>query len=220
MSKRFGRILFMLLLLCGSASGQTFVFEVGGGLASHYGSSRSIGAFRIGAGCELALNEQWSVTPSLVYYAKGWKDKNQEVLVYDDKGNVQLDENGNEIKGVMNVTSNTNYVELPIVMNYRLSMGNAQAVILSAGPYVAYGVGGKAKTYGDTKQTGAARYYYAHSTFSQDNMHRFDAGVTAGGSYAFSEQFSAGICADFGLANVNTTGSKNLSVVVSLAYRF
>lgn len=219
MRRKFGWTVLLLLLSCG-VSAQTLIFEVGGGLASHYGSSRTIGAFRLGLGYELELDNQWSVTPSLVYYAKGWKDKNQEVLVYDDKGNVQLDKEGNEMKGVMNVTTNTNYVELPVVLNYRIAMDNVHNVVISAGPYVAYGVGGEAKTYGDTKQTGAARYYYTHPIFSQKNMHRFDTGITAGANYSFTQQFSAGVLADFGLANVDTSGSKNLSMVVSLAYRF
>jgi len=219
MRTKIGWTVLLLLLSCG-VNAQTLIFEVGGGLASHYGSSRSIGAFRLGLGYELELDRQWSVTPSLVYYAKGWKDKNQEVLVYDEKGNVQFDKDGNEIKGVMNVTSNTNYVELPVVMNYRIALDNIHTLIFSMGPYVAYGIGGNAKTYGDTKQTGAARYYYAQSTFSQDNMHRFDAGLTTGVNYSFTEDFTAGVLTDFGLAKVNTSGSKNLSVVISLAYRF
>lgn len=220
MMRRIGCLMALLLIGVVGLSAQNLFFEAGGGIASHYGGTRSIGAFRIGLSYEYELGLHWSVKPGLMYYAKGWKDKNKEVLVYDDDGNVQLDEDGKEIKGVMNVTSNTNYIELPILVNYNISLAGYNDLLLSAGPYIAYGIGGKAKTYGDTEQSGAARYYYSHSTFDQDDMHRFDAGITAGATLLFNEHYCIGVLGDFGLTNVTTGGSKNLALIVTLAYKF
>lgn len=218
--KRTLSLLSLLLFLVLSAPAQNLVFHLGGGLASHYGgSTRNIGAFKIGLGYEIEMNGLWSIEPGIVYFAKGWKDKDSEVTVYDDEGNVVYDDNGNAMRGEMNVTSNTNYIEVPVLFNYYVPLGSPHYLAFSAGPYVAIGVGGKAKTSGDTEQEGAARYYYEHSTFDQPDMHRFDAGITVGISYELNRQFDAGVRADFGLANVSRSGAKNIAVLLSFAYR-
>lgn len=200
-------------------SAQHLIFHTGGGLTSHYGgSTKNIGAFKIGAGYEFELNQTLSIEPSLLFYAKGWKDKDKTVLIYDAQGNVVYDDLGNPMTGKMNVTSNTNYLVLPIVFNYYIPLSIPNYIIFTAGPYVAYGVGGKVKTRGDTSASGAARYYYDHNTFSQSDMHHFDAGITTGIGYEFNRQFDAGIETDFGLVNVNTAGAKNFSILLTLAY--
>ena len=197
-----------------------FVFKIGGGLASHYGSSaKNIGAFQIGIGYDYRLGGPWSVEPALLYYAKGWKNKDREVNYYDNKGNLVYDDNGNIRKGVMNVTSNTNYIELPILIHFNIPESLDRKFTLSAGPYFAYGIGGKTKYKGDTEQTGAARYYYDHNSFDQEDMHRFDFGITTAIDYHFMNAFSAGIATDWGLANVNKDGKKNISISLVLAYR-
>ncbi|MDD7251259.1 MAG: porin family protein [Prevotellaceae bacterium] len=212
--------LALLLLSMASASAQYLVFHVGGGLASHYGgSTRNIGAFKVGAGFEVELSQTLSIEPSLLYYAKGWKDHDLTVPLLDDEGHQLYDDNGNARYGKMNVTTNTNYIVLPVLLNYYLPLGRPHYIVFSAGPYAAYGVGGKQKTKGDTSRSGAERYSYEVDAFDVAGAHRFDAGITAGVSYEFNRQFDAGLQADFGLLNVNRSGGKNFSLVLNLAYR-
>ena len=216
-------LLTILLCFCIATylQADNLIFHIGGGLSSHYGgSTRNIGAFRIGMGYDIRLPQSWSIEPAAYFYAKGWKDKNKEVPMYDEDGNLVYDDNGNLITGVMNVTSNTNYLEIPILVHYHLTLPSEHIMTFSAGPYAAYGIGGNSKTSGDTEQSGADRFYHSHSTFSQDNVHRFDAGITAGISYCFTESIEAGFSCDFGLTNVKREGSKNVSAIITLSYRF
>ena len=217
---RLGLFLLLLLPVAGVSKAQDFVLRVGGGLSSHYGSStRNIGAFRIGAGCDVPLNAIWSIEPAVYYFAKGWKDKDQEVPAYDDKGNYVYDEDGNQVMGLMNVTSNANYIEIPVLLHYKWETNRDNNVLFSFGPYAAYGIGGKTKVSGDTEQTGVKRYYYDHSTFGQTGMHRFDAGLSIGASYRFAQQFEVGVLCDLGLTRTSRQGGKNMAVVLTLAYR-
>ena len=212
----------MLLTVTFSIEGKAddWVFQLGGGLASHYGgSTRNIGAFRIGVGYDFHLNSLWSIEPSLHYYAKGWKNKDREVPVYDDDGNYVYDEDGNQLKGMMGVTSNTNYIELPVLFRYKWETDTNNCILFSFGPYAAYGIGGKTKVNGDTEQTGVERFYYTHPTFSQKDMRRFDAGATVGIAYRFSQQFEVGVSCDFGLTKVSKQGGKNIAALLTLAYR-
>jgi hypothetical protein len=218
MKKQFLFLLFLLSGMTGAA--QNVVFHAGGGWASRYDSeTRLIGAFKLGLGYEIEMNGMWSIEPSLVYYAKGWKNKDRVVNLYDDDGNLVYDDNGNVRTGKMNVTCNANYIELPVMFNYYITLSQPHYLVLSAGPYAAVGVGGKTKTRGDTEQKGAERFFYSHSTFDLSDMHRFDAGLSVGVAYELNRKFDAGFSADFGLTNVNDAGRKNVSVILSLAYK-
>lgn len=218
------KILLLLCLALGTSAAlqaQRLVFQAGGGLSSHYGSSsRNIGAFKIGAGVEFELSQTLTVEPALLYFAKGWKNKDQTVFLYDDNGDILLDKDGNKRTGKMNVTSNANYIVLPVVFNYFIRLSSPHYIVLSAGPYAAYGIGGKTKTKGDTSQEDhKKRYYYDQSTFKMDGVHRFDAGITAGVGYEFNHIFDAGVEVDCGMLNVKKDGGKNLSLLLSFRYR-
>ena len=210
----------LLLLLLPMVQAQNIIFKVGGGWASHSNSdTRNIGAFKLGASYELELNGMWGIETGLYYFAKGWKDKDKTVIVYDENGNEVVDDDGNVLMGKMNVTSNANYIELPIQVNYYIPLSVGNYLSLSAGPYFAYGIGGKAKTSGDTERIGVERLYHEHSTFSQHGMHRFDTGIQTAISYEWNRRFSVGISADWGLTKVSTNGAKNISYILTLAYK-
>lgn len=69
------------------------------------------------------------------------------------------EETGKPLLGIKNRTATQNYIEVPLLFSYYWRMGESRYVVLSAGPYVAYGVGGKQKTKGDTEQSGVERYF-------------------------------------------------------------
>lgn len=217
------RISFLLFFSCAtllSASAQKVNFQVGGGLASHYGgSTRNIGAFKAGVSYEHELSGNFSIEPGVFFYAKGYKDKNEEVIMRDDEGNVVIDDNGEVLTGVKNVTTSAYYVEVPVLANYYIELSQLHYIELSAGPYAAVGVGGKRKTRGDTDQEAAKRYYYEKNTFSEDGVHRFDFGIEAGVSYEFNRSFAVGAQADFGLINFHKDGAKNISAVLTFTYK-
>ncbi len=213
-------IFCFLFFAINTISAQTLVFHAGGGWASHYGkSSKNIGAFKIGASLEFELNQRLTFEPGFLYVSKGWKDHDQTVLVYDDNGNIVYDNNGVPRMAQMNITNKTNYLVLPILVNYYIPLTIPHYVYFSIGPYFAYGIGGKARVSGDTSQQGAARFYYDHNIFDQENMHRFDAGITLGFGYEFNKNINAGLEGNFGLTNVNTSKRKNISFMLTLGYR-
>lgn len=217
-------LLSFLILVLGLAvrvGAQQLVFHAGGGLTSlSRGDTRSIGGFKIGVGVEWELSQTLTFEPGLLYFVKGWKDKDRMVYVYDEAGQIVLDDAGNERTGVMNVTSNANYLVLPLLLNYYIPLQLPHYIMFSAGPYVACGVGGKTKARGDTSQEGAARFYHDHNTFDQTDIHRWDAGITLGVGYEFNRMLNAGIETHLGLFNVNKNhSSRHLSFMLTLGYR-
>lgn len=218
MMKRILTLMISLLAL--AAQAQTWQLEVGGGLSSQYGSARPVGAYKIGVGYEYELDLHWTVTPSLVFYGKGFKSPDTMVPVLDDNGDPVYDEEGNPAQSVMSRSTSAEYIELPVLFRYYWRVGESRYVVFGAGPYLAVGIHGKVKTRGDAEQAGSEKLYYDSKTFKADGVHRFDAGIQGFAGYQFPNGLILGLEADFGLTRFSTSGGRNVSGLVSLAYRF
>lgn len=220
MMRRLLSILILFAALAAGCQAQSIHFKIGGGLASHYGHAQAIGAFKAGIGYEVELDQHWAFMPGIEVYGKGWKDPNQAVFVFDDKGEQLFDEEtGEPLIGIKNRTATQNYIQMPLLFSYYLRTGESRYVVFTAGPYVAYGISGKQKTKGDTERPGAEKLYYEKKTFKEPGTHRFDAGIQAMVGYQFPSGLTLGVEADFGLAKFNRAGARNISGLVSLGYK-
>lgn len=214
-------LLFLFLLFSSLTTlAQNLQFKFGGGLASHYGDFRPVGAFRIGVGYEIEFDQHFTFTPGLTVYGKGWKERDVEVFAYDDDGNQLYDEDtGLPLTGLMNRSGTQNYIQLPLIFSYYLRTGESRYIVFSAGPYAAVGVSGHVTTKGDTKRPGAERYFYEKKTFSEGGIKRFDAGIQAMVGYQFPIGLTVGAEADFGLIKVNSRGDRNISGILTIGYK-
>lgn len=214
-------ILPLLLLLPLTATAQGIHLKFGGGLSSHYGSDQMIGAFKIGIGYEVELTQHWSFTPGIEVYGKGAKNPNQTAYVFDPNHNQLYNpDTGQPLTGIINRSATQNYLEVPLLISYYLRTAPSSYIIVSAGPYLAYGLSGKQKTKGDTQQSGSQRYYYEQKTFNEPGTHRFDCGVQTYLGYQFPSSVSVGLEADWGIAKFNTAGRRNVSALIALGYKF
>lgn len=212
-------LLSLLLLLALPGCGQGLHFKFGGGLSTHYGRAKCVGAFKAGIGYGLEIDQHWVFTPTLEIYGKGWKDPNETVFVFDRDGKQVMNDDGTPRTGVKNRSATQNYLQLPLLFSYYLRTGQSRYVVFSLGPYLAYGITGKQKTKGDTGKTGAETLYYEEKTFNEPGTHRFDCGLQALAGYQFPSGVIVGVEADFGLAKFNDRGDRNLSALLSVGYR-
>lgn len=162
--------------------------------------------FNGGVNAEIPLADEFYIQPGLLFTTKGAKADNNS----DSKINIS-------------------YLELPVNFLYKPILG-AGKLLLGAGPYAGYALGGKFKGNNgdidlefDSKLTTAeaAKYFY---TFK-----RFDFGANLLVGYEFSNKFSAQLNAQLGLANISPKvdgfdsddyKTKNTGFGVSLGYRF
>lgn len=219
MRKRIGLVLLAMALVV-TASAQTFQLKVGGGFASQYTDKKLVGSFKAGIGYEYEFDQHWTFNPSLLFVGKGWKDKDQMVPDFGPDGEPKKDENGQIIMSRMGRSVAANYLELPLVINYYLRLGESRYIVLGAGPYVACGLMGKVKTKGDGRRQGAEKLYYEEDTFELPGARRFDAGIQAQVGYQLPKGITVGVEADFGLTRYHADGGRNLSGLVSLTYAF
>jgi len=161
--------------------------------------------FNAGLNAEIPLADEFYIQPGLLFTTKGAKADNDDTKV------------------------NISYLELPVNFLYKPILG-AGKLLLGAGPYAAYALGGKIK--GDNGDmdlefesklatSEALQYFY---TFK-----RFDFGANLLVGYEFSNKFSAQLNAQLGLANISPKvdgfdsddyKTKNTGFGVSLGYRF
>ncbi len=155
--------------------------------------------YRFGVSADISIVNSFAISTGLYYSAKGAKSDGGFV---DDEGDF-VD---------AKVTFSPAYIELPIYASYRLNFAEASQLQINFGPYLAYGVNGKAKM-GDEKV----------DVFGDDGLRRFDAGLGVGAGYTY-QHFYVGFDYQFGLANIADTGGfgkiTNRNFNISVGYNF
>ncbi len=111
-------------------------------------------------------------------------------------------------------TSNLMYLQLPVHVGYKLTVAEATKIVFHAGPYAAYGIGGKSELTLDGKKE-------KENSFQKGLYKKFDFGVGLGVGAEFGK-IGVDLGYDFGLANINDGDGKirNMNAYLSLGYKF
>lgn len=120
------------------------------------------------------------------------------------------------------VTFNQMYLQLPVYAAYKLEVTPGMKIVFNAGPYIAYGVGGKVKWEnkvigGDGVMTRTEKL----NTFGDNGLKRFDVGLGGGVGAEFGQIF-AGLKYELGLANISrgSESYRNRNASLTVGYRF
>lgn len=169
--------------------------------------------FHIGVGADLEFVPNISLQTGLFYSTKGAKYHYDIPLVGDVEYNI-----------------NANYLHLPIHIAYKIDVTPGTKLVLHAGPYVAYGIGGKRKI--ESKYSADLDKFFGKqevNTFDKKFGYKpFDAGVGVGVGAEFGLIFFD-LGWDLGLTNIARNSGeiptykpniKNQSAYLSLGYKF
>lgn len=110
-------------------------------------------------------------------------------LSYTEKGGKKK---VTSLEGKKKMTYDLNYLEIPIVLKYIYDIDGHFTVQPYFGGYLACGISGKIKNYGERK---------AFNSFSDDAFQRFDGGLRFGIGAGY-EMFYADLAFDLGLSNI------------------
>lgn len=204
MKKSFFTLLIAFLAINGFAQKVSYGLKGGFNLAKQivkpgpFKADNLIG-FHAGAIVDIDFGNV-SIQPGLQYTVKGWQQKNELVNANQQSAGTSTDK------------FRYNYVELPINLLYNIKAADDTRVFAGGGPYIAYGVSGRATTYmGDydvfDSATGVKRLDYG-------------LGLTAGFQV---NSFLIGINADLGFANLSPAANaklKNSVLGFSVGYMF
>lgn len=196
---------------------------------------------RFGVGMEVPLNRLLSIQPSLYMSFKGGKDKNTSTYTYtNDDGTEKIIYKSTTCK------YRENYIELPVNLQFRVKIGQKNALLFAVGPYIAYGIGGNTVTektmitmdaiytdgqIHDTPNTTHTISREEGGTFSKDglNLHRFDAGLNTEFHIELSHVM-IGLYATEGLTSLDkndnnsfwdyTWSKRNIEIGLEVGYKF
>ncbi|MEG2855515.1 porin family protein [Bacteroides sp.] len=218
------KLTLSLLMLCGSLccfSQVKLKVQAGVGLTSITKSEDykpNIG-YRIGVGLEVPIDNMWSFQSTLFFLNKSFSF---------DKYIYQVLPPASGYYGIYNLSDskiNALYLQLPLQIAVRIPFHSQFGMQLSAGPYIAYGIGGKSWTrfafilreqiYKDPSQSVPINDLKRDKTdtFSDDGLKRFDLGLTLGLNFVYKRLF-AGVGFEYGLMPIATNMPKS-----PLAYR-
>ena len=224
-------ILFAACIGCGLLTDYRLECEVGMNISNW--TTDEVNAkvgFRVGVGTEYAFNDMWSLQPTLFFSTKGGKLDSGEIMGVNAK-----------------VTVNQMYLELPVMAAARFNVADNTNIVVSAGPYLAYGVGGKTKAtvkYQGQKATAKMNTFgkidkmtieaggqshdiplgdildpSEYDLSDMKGLNRFDFGLGVGVALEY-QKFIVGLDGQFGLTKLETDTGKNLNFAISVGYKF
>lgn len=177
-----------------------FGFRLGMAVASVHSDAAILDGSNPRVGLDVGVVVGTKIVPNTpLYFESG--------LSYTEKGG-KGDYQGSKF------TYSLDYLELPLLLKYKAAVAPDVTIDPFIGGYLALGVGGKIKDYGERE---------AYSSFGSDkaSFKRFDGGIRLGCGLSYN-MLSLGISYDIGLANVGhydfedtRTGSLNLNVGVT-----
>jgi hypothetical protein len=121
--------------------------------------------------------------------------------------------------GSLKYRENLMYLQLPVHYAYKLYATPGTRIVFHAGPYMAYGVGGRRKVTAGSFSDGNVK-----NVFGKGNMQykRFDAGLGLGAGAEFGP-ILLDLGWDMGLVNISRTRNgniKNQNAYLSIGYKF
>lgn len=173
-------------------------------------------AYKFSAGAQYVLNTTWALQSALEFVSIGGKD---------------------EIANIGKAEMNELYLQVPILVSARLPLGKHYHAALSAGPYIACGIGGKTSGEQFNEHSDGRDYRFKVDTFGSmqnGNMgtKRVDAGVMIGLAFEY-HRFILGAEVQIGLTKINEQINqiagypddqsylpKNLATFFCVGYRF
>lgn len=165
--------------------------------ATKLDDTKALPGFTMGVGADYAFNENWAFQPGIMITSKGFKVK----------------ENGRK------ATTRPIYLDIPILAAYKFDLTDNAKFVINAGPYLAFGLGGK---YKDDDNDDWKVFDKEGSDWD-----RFDLGLQWGLGVELGEHYLVNFTAQHGFISPvdayekgDKIHPKNMSFAIGVGYRF
>lgn len=197
-------VLTLVTFVASAQSTINWSVKAGVGIANFTGSdvedNKAKFGYKLGVGLECPFDQTWSLQTGLNLVSKGAKSDK-----YVEEG------------GEGQAKVNAMYLELPVMAAARFAVDNTTNIVISAGPYLGVGVGGKSKV---EAKSGGTKVTVEEDTFGDDALRRFDFGLGIGVAAEFN-RIVVGLDGQFGLNKLaKDVNAKNLSAFLTIGYKF
>lgn len=194
----------------------TIGIRTGGNLSTFTGDGtdnlKSRFGFNVGVNVDYSIIESFGIQTGLYFTTKGAKNEYVEDYSY---GYIS----GKE-------TANPMYLQIPVLASYRYNINDNLRWEFNAGPYFAFGVGGKLKDEWTVttidRRNSTIEAYEDEEDFFDDGINSFDMGIALGTGFTVNK-FYFGIQYEIGMTNIYDSSDysmKNSNFTFNIGYNF
>lgn len=156
--------------------------------------TKALPGFNLGVGMDYGFSENWSLQSGLMISSKGYKVK----------------------EGEYKETTRPIYLDIPILAAYKFNISDNTKFVINAGPYLAFGLGGKNKVDGVDE---------SEKVFGDNGWNRFDLGIQYGIGLELSDRYLINLTGQNGFICPWDTEDgedkpKNMTFSIGVGYRF
>jgi len=159
--------------------------------------AKALPGFHLGVGMDYGFSENWSLQSGLMISSKGYK-YDKDVLGADFK-------------------ARPIYLDIPILAAYKFNISDNTKFVINAGPYLAFGLGGKGKF--DVDGAEDIKVFKG-----EEGMSRFDLGIQYGIGLEISEHYLVNLTGQNGFIcpwDIDEGDKpKNMTFSIGVGYRF
>lgn len=156
-------------------------------------AAKIIPGYKIGGGIQYSFDEMWALQTSLYLSAKGARTEDKEAAY----------------------TTRQTYLELPIMAALKMELTDITTITFSAGPYMAYGIGGKVE-----KKDYTTKEITYRNSFDEQKLKRFDTGLGCSFNLGIN-RILLSMDFMFGFLKIKKdTRQRNLSSSICIGYKF
>ena len=177
----------------------------------------AVPGYVIGLTGEYSFNRNFFLASEFLFLSKGVKLKGIDQWIH--KGETRWKK-----------TVHMHYLQVPVLATFKMEVLFADdgQLVFQAGPYIAYGIGGKIKTDNRYVYISKPNDSEKSSTFGKDGFDRLDYGLTFRLGMEF-KRYTIAVNLDGGLRDINDTkhdynlagrGGKNISGYLTFGYSF
>lgn len=161
-------------------------------------NTKALPGFQLGVGMDYGFSENWSLQSGLMISSKGYK--------FDYK-----DEYYNESYKARPI-----YLDIPILAAYKFNISDNTKFVINAGPYLAFGLGGK-YNYDEGEDPKIFKDYE-----DEKGWKRFDLGIQYGIGLELSDRYLINLTGQNGFISPVDGGDdpKNMTFTIGVGYRF
>lgn len=153
-----------------------------------YDDAKALPGFQLGVGMDYGFSESWSLQSGLMISSKGYKVKDYA-----------------KVRPI--------YLDIPILAAYKFNISDNTKFVINAGPYLAFGLGGKVKYDGIDE---------SEKIFGDDGWKRFDLGIQYGVGLELSDRYLINLTGQNGFISPadGEDNPKNMTFSIGVGYRF
>lgn len=160
-------------------------------------NTKALPGFQLGVGMDYGFSENWSLQSGLMISSKGYKVKDYA-----------------KVRPI--------YLDIPILAAYKFNISDNAKLVINAGPYLAIGLGGKAK-YDEGEGDEDWKLFKGEDGFDAQ-CKRFDLGIQYGIGVELNEHYLINLSGQNGFISPNNWDDdvdyKNMTFSIGVGYRF